>query len=871
MKHWKRMLALFAAVGISVLGLFGAGVPTFAESAANTYYISSSTGDDRADGRTPETAWKTFQNVNAKKLSAGERVLLKRGDEFHERLEILGQGTENAWIEISAYGEGEKPVIRLNNDEDDIGILVKDFYRGSDGKAVVSPIQYIKINNIKVADSRLGIFVRIYMTENIGKTSPELASHHVEITDCEFENMNSNVLPELNAAVDAAEAEWEEYSPIASAAIYKVYNEKMTELHGGAKGDLPKVSTTGMYEATGGGGYEYVFPTAVMLGGIKSTIDDSNADKASPAFKYFRVQRVEIRDCIAGIMAWFYNWNGQTAKDKFRSNVQYVNIEDVVATGVSPSAIGLEGCEGGATLSGQSLVPSPEGWGRIKNVRVVRGAESSEYGIPLGTTDVIIEKTKNFLIEECEFLGMTNHNNCDGVGFDFEGNCANIELKNSVFAYNDGGAMLIMDNGSGGHSNLFIRDNLFYGNLENAYHQYNNRNNNIDSHVISFHNRNNDNVIIENNTVRHRRYTTMGVEVGFVGEAEELPETYTLKNNDVGCYESGAGFKEFSVWFETQTAEGGKITLENIGLHSKRYGAMKLTVRGSTALKGTIRATSTGGSSSSEPIAFETADGIVDIAALPGINWNIPFNRVEIVLDGVSAGRAATVEFLPNTGAEFAAFGDEGNKVLVTLTGDAGAVFRTGLEASDFALCNLLSRKKILSVERLDFSRAVLTLDGALTETEKGYLELDRFATILPSAYEANSGYAFAAMNVNGTRNENSFFFSQTMDLTARPTKTEYQKGEAFDLSGASATVTTADGETKTVSGSALTVSGYDPEKVGKQTVAICHGNAVAYVNVQVTEGAKGTSDNCGGCNRASAAALLSVLVVAAGIGAFRR
>ena len=79
MKHWKRMLALFAAVGISVLGLFGAGVPTFAESAANTYYISSSTGDDRADGRTPETAWKTFQNVNAKKLSAGERVLLKRG------------------------------------------------------------------------------------------------------------------------------------------------------------------------------------------------------------------------------------------------------------------------------------------------------------------------------------------------------------------------------------------------------------------------------------------------------------------------------------------------------------------------------------------------------------------------------------------------------------------------------------------------------------------------------------------------------------------------------------------------------------------------------------------------------------------------
>ena len=873
MKIRKRMLAIFAAFGICLAGLCAAGVPALAAGEGNVYYVSSSSGNDEADGRSPETAWKTFRNVNARSLVAGEKVLLKRGDVFSERLEILGQGRENAWIEISAYGEGEKPVIRLQNRADDIGILLKDFTRGTDGKAVASPIRYIRINNIRIEDSRLGIFVRVYMTENSGKRDPALQSEHVEITDCEFENMNSDVLPELNAAVDAAEAEWDGYSPIASGAIYKVYNDKIEELHGGAKGNLPKISATGMYEATGGGGYEYVFPAAILLGGVKSTINDDNAAQAASAFKYFRVQRVEIRDSIAGIMAWFYNWNGQTAKDKFRCNVQYLNVEDVVATGVSPSAVGLEGCDGGASVSGRTVLPSAEGWGRIKNVRVIRGARSAEYGVPLGTTDVIIEKSKNFLFEENEFLGMTNHGNCDGVGFDFEGNCANVEVKNNVFAYNDGAGMLVMDNGSGGHSNLYIHDNLFYGNLVNAYHQYNNRNNNIDRQVISFHNRNNDDVLFQNNVVRHRRRTTMGETVGFVGEAEELPETYTLENNDVGCFESGAGFREHSVRFETQTLEGGKIVLDGIGLHSKRYNAVRISVRGSSALKGTVLASSTGGRSSATPIAFETSDGYVDLAALPGINWNIPFTKVEFTLENKRAGLPVTVEFVPNTGTAFAAVGE--NRVLVTLTGCAGALFKPDLAPSDFALCNLLSRKRILSAERLDFTRAVLTLDGNLTANEKGYLALDRFATVFPSALEGSGANPFAAIDTDGTRPETSYFFAQSLELTARPTKTEYRIGEDFDLSGAAATVTTADGGEKTVTASDLRVYGFDSSRAGRQTVAIAYGNATAYFNVEVSGGTQPENPDQpgsgGGCGGKSAAALLTLIAAVAVAGVLRR
>lgn len=837
---------------------------------AKVYYISSSEGDDSADGLSPETAWKSFDNVNMKKLSAGERVLLRRGDTWNQRLEILGQGKQDAWIEISAYGEGEKPCISLNNGDDDIAVLVKDFYADKDGNAVASPIQYIKINNLKIENTRLGIFIRIYQTENAGKEAPALQSHHVEITDCEFENITSGILPELNEAVDAEESKYDEYSPIASAAIYKIYNAKIDALHGSPKGNLPKV-VAGKYSETGGGGYEYVFPCAVLLGGRKSTVTDENADKAASAFQYFRVCRLELRDCIAGVMAWFYHWNGQTQTDKFRSVVQYINIEDILATGVAPSALGMEGCDGGAFLDGDKMTPNKDGWGRIANIRVIRGSLDESQKVPMGSTDVIIEKSKNFLIEECEFLGMTNHDNCDGVGFDFEGNDSNIELKNCVFAYNDGAAILIMDNGSGGHSNLFIRNNLIYGNLQNAYHQYNNRNNAIDRFCIAFHNRNNENVVIENNIVRYQRQTTSKADVDFIGSAEESDSTYILKNNDLGCYESGAGFKEFTAYYESVTTSGGKIVLKNIGLHSKRYNAMKISVRGETAYKGWILGRSPGGNSSAEPVGFESADGYVDIASLPGINWNIPFADIEITLDGVKDGKAATVEFIPNTTASFVAVQGRGDQVEVIVNGDSGSVFRTNLSAEDFRLCNLITRKKILDAKRISFTRAVLTLDGELTTNEKNYLNI-RFADILPSAWETNVRNAFSAIDVNGVRNEKSIFFAQRLELLSKP-KDRYAQGEEFDLTGARAMVTFADGTQKEVVGNGLSVFGFDSSQTGNSVVGIGYGNAVAYINVTVENragnssesGNSGSADNenerSGGCG-SSAASIVGLFVL---------
>lgn len=88
---------------------------TTIESVGTVFYVSSSTGDDRNDGLTPETAWKTCKRVNedltgviyeSVQNNGGATVLFKRGD-------VWKRDGISLWYPnmiYSTYGEGEKPV-----------------------------------------------------------------------------------------------------------------------------------------------------------------------------------------------------------------------------------------------------------------------------------------------------------------------------------------------------------------------------------------------------------------------------------------------------------------------------------------------------------------------------------------------------------------------------------------------------------------------------------------------------------------------------------------------------------------------------------------------------------------------------------------
>ena len=67
-----------------------------------SYYVSNE-GNDNADGKTPETAWKTLEKASETTLASGDGVFFRRGDTFRGIL-YAQEG-----VTYAAYGQGEKP------------------------------------------------------------------------------------------------------------------------------------------------------------------------------------------------------------------------------------------------------------------------------------------------------------------------------------------------------------------------------------------------------------------------------------------------------------------------------------------------------------------------------------------------------------------------------------------------------------------------------------------------------------------------------------------------------------------------------------------------------------------------------------------
>jgi parallel beta-helix repeat protein len=79
-----------------------------AQTATTTYYVSSVSGNDTNDGRSPATAWQSLNKVNSMRFEANTTILFKRGEVF--RGGMMMKGFPNG-IRFDAYGSGDNPVI----------------------------------------------------------------------------------------------------------------------------------------------------------------------------------------------------------------------------------------------------------------------------------------------------------------------------------------------------------------------------------------------------------------------------------------------------------------------------------------------------------------------------------------------------------------------------------------------------------------------------------------------------------------------------------------------------------------------------------------------------------------------------------------
>ena len=136
------------------------------ETYTGTAYYISNDGDDNNDGLTPETAWqsvsKLLQELDQREgcvLKPGDAIFLRRGDTFRLPYWSLSVSADN--ITISAYGEGEKPILTSSSEngtgeekwvpvyEDDTGKKIWKFYRD------MRDISMVVLNNGEAISSRI--------------------------------------------------------------------------------------------------------------------------------------------------------------------------------------------------------------------------------------------------------------------------------------------------------------------------------------------------------------------------------------------------------------------------------------------------------------------------------------------------------------------------------------------------------------------------------------------------------------------------------------------------------------------------------------------------------------------------------------------
>jgi hypothetical protein len=157
------------------------------------------------------------------------------------------------------------------------------------------------------------------------------------------------------------------------------------------------------------------------------------------------------------------------------------------------------------------MQPDVNGWGLVKNVRVLKGSDQPGRTWPNGTTGVIFSNCQNFLIDSCEFSNVLNQGNPDGCGFDFESNTNQVTIQNTKFFNNDGHSILLMNGGNfGGNTNLVLQKNIFAYNVTSSNSAYElNLGQQYDGTGVHL------NVKVRNNIVFMRKKNKDNVSIGF--------------------------------------------------------------------------------------------------------------------------------------------------------------------------------------------------------------------------------------------------------------------------------------------------------------------------------------------------------------------
>ena len=128
---------------------------------AKSYYIDSNSGNDSNSGTSIDQAWQSVEKVNSgisKNLFLpGDNILFKKGDCWQNTfLEITNlKGKSNAKIIFDSYGEGEKPIVRV----DKIPTSIQEVINSAGAAIVISKSKFLTFKNIEVRGGWAGVYL----------------------------------------------------------------------------------------------------------------------------------------------------------------------------------------------------------------------------------------------------------------------------------------------------------------------------------------------------------------------------------------------------------------------------------------------------------------------------------------------------------------------------------------------------------------------------------------------------------------------------------------------------------------------------------------------------------------------------------------
>lgn len=153
------------------------------------YYVSFSTGNDRNDGESPESPWKTIDQVNRWDFEAGTIILFKKGDEWNGEIILVSKGNETHPIILSAYGFGPHPIINGKKyaltlqDTEFTDVKNMDFREGTEICVVVRGSVNTTIENCFIGLDTWGYGLRI-----TGSYSQSKSADHGIIRNCTIDS-----------------------------------------------------------------------------------------------------------------------------------------------------------------------------------------------------------------------------------------------------------------------------------------------------------------------------------------------------------------------------------------------------------------------------------------------------------------------------------------------------------------------------------------------------------------------------------------------------------------------------------------------------------------------------------------------------------